>query len=310
MDNIFLLIFLFSPIALVIGLIKPSVFSRFSKTTLTRKKIATFFIVTTIASFVGFGVTSDYENTNQLKSLNNEVESDTSETQENADTNTSNDEFTNKQVQAETFKVTRVIDGDTIEIEGGRKVRYIGIDTPETVHPSEPVECFGEEASDENKRLLEGKQVRLEKDISEVDKYDRLLRYVWVGDVFVNDHLVRQGYANSTTYPPDVKYQEQFREAEQEARENNRGFWSKCNAEPTSAPVPTQTVVVQPTQPVTVNSSSCKYSCSGPDRDCADFSTHAEAQAFFECCGFTATNDPMRLDGVKVDDGIACESLP
>lgn len=125
-------------------------------------------------------------------------------------------------------KVVRVVDGDTIEIEGGQKVRYIGIDTPETVDPRRPVACFGKEASDENKKLVEGKQVRLEKDVSETDKYGRLLRYVYVGDIFVNDYLVRHGYAQVSTYPPDVKFTEQFLEAERDARENQRGLWKKC----------------------------------------------------------------------------------
>ncbi|XOB46405.1 MAG: thermonuclease family protein [Candidatus Nealsonbacteria bacterium] len=128
----------------------------------------------------------------------------------------------------ETYLVIKVIDGDTIEIEKGYKVRYIGIDTPETVHPSKPVECFGIEASNKNKELVEGKKVRLEKDVSETDKYGRLLRYVYVNDVFVNDYLVRQGYAYASTYPPDVKYVEQFVQAQREARENDRGLWAAC----------------------------------------------------------------------------------
>lgn len=128
-------------------------------------------------------------------------------------------------------RVTRVIDGDTIEVNlGGSiyKVRYIGIDTPETVHPSQPVECFGKEASDKNSELVEGKIVRLEKDVSETDRYGRLLRYIWVGDIFVNDYLVRQGYAYASTYPPDVKYADQFAQAQTEAIENNRGLWAIC----------------------------------------------------------------------------------
>jgi len=128
-------------------------------------------------------------------------------------------------------KVIRVIDGDTIEVNiGGSiyKVRYIGIDTPETVHPSKPVECFGKEASGKNRELVEGKIVRLEKDVSETDRYERLLRYVWVDDIFVNDYLVRQGYAYASTYPPDVKYADQFAQAQTEAIENNRGLWAIC----------------------------------------------------------------------------------
>ena len=135
-----------------------------------------------------------------------------------------------------TFKVTRVVDGDTIEIEGGEKVHYIGIDTPETVDPRKPVQCFGVEASKKNKELVEGKTVRLEKDITDKDKYGRLLRYVWVDNLstgsgqvlFVNLELVKQGFATSYTYPPNVKYQKEFLAAEKEAKESKRGLWEAC----------------------------------------------------------------------------------
>lgn len=130
----------------------------------------------------------------------------------------------------QTFLVTRVVDGDTIEISGGQKLRYIGIDTPETVDPARPVGCFGKEASNKNKALVEGKKVRLEKDVSETDKYGRLLRYVYVDDVFVNQNLVAEGFAKASSYPPDVKYQEIFRAAEKAARENNKGLWGSCNS--------------------------------------------------------------------------------
>ena len=132
------------------------------------------------------------------------------------------------------IKVTRVVDGDTVEITGGQRVRYIGIDTPETVHPQKAVQCFGKEASLKNKELVEGKLVRLQKDVSETDKYGRLLRYVYIQKddpaqtIFVNDYLIRQGYAHSSTYPPDIKYQDQFQQAEANARDNNRGLWTNC----------------------------------------------------------------------------------
>jgi len=128
-------------------------------------------------------------------------------------------------------KVLYVIDGDTIVIEGNKKVRYIGINTLELKDPRKPVGCFAQEAADENKKLVEGKEVFIQKDVSEVDKYKRLLRYVWVGDTFVNDYLVRQGFAQVSTFPPDVKYYQQFLEAQTEAKENNRGLWSSCKAE-------------------------------------------------------------------------------
>lgn len=126
-------------------------------------------------------------------------------------------------------KVTRVIDGDTIEIEGGQKLRYIGIDTPETVDPRTMPQCFGREASSKNKQLVEGKYVQLEKDVSETDKYGRLLRYIYLDGIFVNEVLVYEGYAISSTYPPDVKYQEKLKQAEMQAREQNRGLWGACN---------------------------------------------------------------------------------
>lgn len=129
--------------------------------------------------------------------------------------------------------VISVIDGDTIEINSGIRVRLIGIDTPETKHPKKPVECFGKEASSETKRILEKKEVILQKDVSESDKYQRLLRYVFlpIEDgklLFVNDYLIREGFARTLTYPPDVKYNEQFLKAQSEAKVNNRGLWGKC----------------------------------------------------------------------------------
>ncbi len=133
------------------------------------------------------------------------------------------------------YSVTRVIDGDTIEVLYNgvpTRVRYIGVDTPETVHPSRPVECYGKEASERNKALVLGQSVRLERDITDTDRYGRLLRYVYVGDVFVNYALVVEGYAHARTYPPDVRHSELFREAEYEAREAGRGLWGPvCTGE-------------------------------------------------------------------------------
>lgn len=136
----------------------------------------------------------------------------------------------------QTAKVLNVIDGDTIEVELNgqvKKIRYIGIDTPETVDPRRPVGCFGKQASEENKRLVEGKTIFLEKDVSETDKFGRLLRYLYIrldngSYLFINDYLVREGYAFARSFPPDIKYSESFKEAERQARENLRGLWQKC----------------------------------------------------------------------------------
>lgn len=137
---------------------------------------------------------------------------------------------------AEVAQVTDVVDGDTIEVDINgvrKKLRYIGVNTPETVDPRKSVECYGTEASNENKRLVEGKKIYLQKDISETDKYGRLLRYIYLpledgSLLFVNDYLIRQGFAAASTFPPDVRYSDQFNLAQKQAQENNRGLWAAC----------------------------------------------------------------------------------
>ena len=118
-----------------------------------------------------------------------------------------------------TTKCIRVIDGDTIELESGDRVRYIGIDCPETDDE------YGTLATEFNRDLVEGKIVTLEKDVSDTDRYGRILAYVYVGDIFVNAYIVQEGYAQVSTYPPDVKYADYFLELQQEAREENKGLW-------------------------------------------------------------------------------------
>ena len=124
----------------------------------------------------------------------------------------------------ETAAVIQVIDGDTIVIEGDYRVRYIGIDTPE-IHPT--LEAYGLEAWQANRELVEGKEVRLERDASETDRYGRVLRYVYVDDIFVNAELVRLGLAEAIAYPPDTKYQGYFEELEAAARKSGLGIWAK-----------------------------------------------------------------------------------
>lgn len=116
--------------------------------------------------------------------------------------------------------VLYVIDGDTIVVAKGEKVRYLGINAPEKGQP------FFREAKEENCRLVEGKKVRLELDKQPRDQYGRTLAYVWVGEVMVNLELVRSGLAHTYIFPPNVKYQEQLLKAEEEAREKGRGIWS------------------------------------------------------------------------------------
>jgi endonuclease YncB( thermonuclease family) len=137
--------------------------------------------------------------------------------------------------------VTRVVDGDTIRVEmDGEefRVRYIGIDTPETVDPRRPVQCFGHEASERNRQLVEGKIVGLEKDVSDTDAFGRLLRYVWVGDQMTNAALVEEGFALASTYPPDVRYADQFASLQAQARENVRGLWGEACTDGATPPRP------------------------------------------------------------------------
>ncbi len=133
-------------------------------------------------------------------------------------------------------RVSRVIDGDTIELEGGELVRYIGVDTPETrrrvgdqwVKDPEP---FGHAATKANRKLVEGRRVRLEYDVQSHDRYGRLLAYVFVGDVMVNAKLLEEGYAQLLTIPPNVKYVEDFRRLAAEARAQRRGLWGNRAAQ-------------------------------------------------------------------------------
>jgi micrococcal nuclease len=155
-------------------------------------------------------------------------------------------------------KVIKVLDGDTIEVEINgvpTRVRYIGMDTPEV---SPEAESFAKEASDFNRSLVEGKTVRLEKDVSEVDKYGRLLRYVYAGDVFVNAELVRVGLATAWPYPPDTKYQQILERAEVEAKNAKRGLW-----------VPLSLQITSVTSPVNLGASATLNAKTYPGANCS-----------------------------------------
>lgn len=125
------------------------------------------------------------------------------------------------------YVVARVLDGDTIELLNGEKVRYIGIDTPELRSSRKVVEYYAEEAYRANRKLVEGKKVSLEFDVQRRDRYGRLLAYVYVDGLMVNEWLLANGYARVATFPPNVKYAERFRKLEQEARKQKLGLWAK-----------------------------------------------------------------------------------
>jgi len=127
--------------------------------------------------------------------------------------------------------VVRVVDGDTIHVRIGsrvEKVRYIGVNTPELHHPTRGEEAGGREAAEVNRRLVAGKRVRLELDVRERDRYGRLLAYVWVGELMVNAELVRRGYAQVMTVPPNVRYQELLLKLQRDARDAGRGLWRRA----------------------------------------------------------------------------------
>jgi len=176
--------------------------------------------------------------------------------------------------------VASVIDGDTIRLADGRVVRLIGIDAPEARGSAGRVECFAAEATTAAHQLLIGQHVRFETDLSNTDRYGRLLRYAYVGGAFINERLVREGFARAYAYPPDTRHAAVLKQAEREAREAHRGIWGSCGARGGDNP---------------------------NDRDCGDFRTRAEATAFFLQAGGPA-KDPHDLD--SDGDGIVCESLP
>jgi micrococcal nuclease len=124
--------------------------------------------------------------------------------------------------------VTRVIDGDTVQLQDGELVRYIGIDTPETVDPNEPVGCFGPEATARNKELVEGKYVELMSGSQDRDQYGRLLRYVFVDGIFVNAELITEGYARQYAYGDERRFQQVFVQLEQYSMSKKSGLWGAC----------------------------------------------------------------------------------
>lgn len=197
----------------------------------------------------------------------------------------------------ELFEVFKVIDGDTMQVivEGkSQTVRLIGIDTPESVDPRKPVQCFASEASKKAKEILTGKKVWLEADPTQgdKDKYNRYLRYVFLEDnTNVAKMMIFEGYGHQYTYDKPYKYMEEYKQAEIEARVAKRGLWADEACSVTAKP----TVVT-----TTPTNSGTGYTC-GSKTKCGEMSTCDEARYYLDTCGVS------RLDGD--DDGTPCESL-
>jgi micrococcal nuclease len=186
--------------------------------------------------------------------------------------------------EGERAKVTWVYDGDTVEVElGGReyRVRYIGVDTPERD------QAYYQEAFDANFDMVKNKSVILVQDVSDIDQYGRLLRYVYLTDgTFVNAELLREGYGRTINIPPDVAHEAFFASLQKEARNEGRGLWGiEENA-------------LLPDGCVTCNKNA---------HDCRDFSSQRQAQACYDICMQLTGEDVHHLDGGG--DGIVCESL-
>ena len=127
------------------------------------------------------------------------------------------------------IQVAHAVDGDTVQLISGDYVRYIGIDTPEEFDPRKPVQCYAKEAADENRRLVQGQYVVIQKDVTERDKYGRLLGYIYLSDgTFVNKLLVEEGFAFEYYYKPDISKSNELKAVEATAKEAKKGLWSAC----------------------------------------------------------------------------------
>jgi len=188
-------------------------------------------------------------------------------------------------IEPETFLVTRIIDGDTLELSTGEKVRLICINTPEKG------EDLYQEATDKLSSLVLNKDVILEKDVSETDRYGRLLRYIYIDNISVNNEIIKSGLAYSYRYNPDVKHCDEYEQTELTAKANKLGLWDEKEV----------VKIVEPTS----TSASSTIVCTSNYYNCGDFITQKKAQEVYDACG---NSDIHRLDAD--DDGKACESLP
>lgn len=262
--------------------------------------------------------------------------------QEDSQPEPTNSQETQEEIKGEEiqlYKVTRIVDGDTLKLEiddQEETVRLVGIDTPESVHPTKPVECYAKEASAKLKKLVFNKKIRFEFDTGQghTDKYGRLLLYIWLPqengeDLFINEYMVKEGYAYAYKKIPS-KYLSEFSDLEAQAREKEKGLWGqackcadkkdteasrKCteckkaeisyynndcslrkeivdDSNCTSACPKATTKSSTSTQP--------SYTCDC-SKTCSQITTCAEAQYLLDVCGCT------RRDGDH--DGIACDTM-
>ncbi|SET47932.1 micrococcal nuclease [Salinibacillus kushneri] len=251
---------------------------------------------------------------NKDKSQADEQGSNSDSKQEKTDTQKSNPSTSG----LEAARVSRVVDGDTIEIQYKGKtedVRLLLVDTPETVHPSKPVQPFGPEASAFAKENLSGRQVKVEFDGPKRDHYDRLLAYIWVDGKMFNQVLLEEGLTRlAYVYDPPYTHYDAYVKAQTQAVNAKKGIWSidgyvtedGFNDSASSENSGQSSGHSESGGSGNTGSGEVIYDPNGPDRDCGDFDTHKQAQSFFEAAG-GPDNDPHRLD--RDGNDLACESL-
>lgn len=323
MTNFFGILLFVSFVALLIGLVSPRVFFKIFQKVPTRWLLVKIFGGIVVMSFIAIGITAPKTqkeagkvdllvvqekqppvSINTNKTLKETEVTATIPTKSVTNTNLNTavkviDVPDQKQVTAplpnnrQNAKVLNVIDGDTVlvEISGVREtIRIIGINTPETVDPRKPVECFGKEASIQAKKLLDGQIVQLETDVTqgERDKYSRLLRYVFlVGNTDFGKQMIFDGYAYEYTYAKPYKYQQPYKAAQSTAQATKRGLWSTstCNGQKTStSPTNVNTSPTPPSTPSSTNSNSS----SNPSSSCdikGNIATTGEKIYHLPTCG-------------------------
>ena len=319
MENIFLFIFLLSPVLLIIGLVKPGLFSKVLKTEISRGKALIISLGIASISFMLFGFTAKPT----VKTSETKATPVTQEQKNNETLGSSvvvpQPTLTPEPPNKEKATVVKVVDGDTMDFSINGKterVRVIGINTPETVDPRKSVECFGKEASNKAKELLKvGAEVKLEADASQDnrDKYSRLLRYVWIDEsTDFGLKMIKDGYAYEYTYEIPYKYQSSYKQVQKETEEGKRGLWAdnvclitpKPTVKPTTKPTSAPVIYIAPTNPPSKtpsNNTGGSWSCDC-SKTCPNISSCEEAQYLLNVCGCGAR------DGDK--DGIACDGAP
>lgn len=293
MSGLFALLFFLSLIALPLSLIKPSLILRKAKA--TRKQALLIFGGSTVLFFVLLAVTTA-PSAPQKEEAGSQIESITL-----APTILPT---LNPESQRTQTRVVKVIDGDTVnvELEGkAETIRLIGIDAPEKNDPRKPVQCFAIEATNKAKELLSGKTVSLESDATQGDrdKYQRILRYIFLDGTNINKLMLSEGYAHEYTYNLPYKYQSEFKQAEKEAQEAKRGLWADdACVLGSSAVSPTVSSTIQPEGQTPQTNGN--FACRGKTK-CGEMASCDEAYFYLNTCGVS------RLDGDK--DGVPCESL-